>query len=154
MSDVGFSLTPAFWISPAQQRRTAPRFSGSPSSPPYGPLSACRCFSPLRTGLESRRSPLSAESQNWRPSFGWSRSDEPRSKDRRFGTWKCSSRRAVKESLASRSSSLCVKAGWRATRGDFVCDRHASIGFQWAKQQLKSPSNDNRVGPSRLDVQR
>ena len=105
------SLTPSFWTSPSLQRRTAPRSAGSPCIPPCVLLSACRCSSPLRTGLESRRSPPSAKSRSWTPSSGWWRFGEPRSKGRHSGTWKCSSPRAATESLASPSSSSCVKVG-------------------------------------------
>lgn len=111
------NLTRAVWISPSQQPRTAPRSADSPSSPPCDLLSACRCSSPLQTELGSHSSLLSAKFQSWTPSSGLSRSGEPRSKDRRFGTWKCSSLRAVTESLASPSSSLRVRKSGLARDG-------------------------------------
>lgn len=104
-------LTLAFWIFPSQQRRTAPRSSGSPSSQLYDLLSVCKCFSRLQTGLVCRPSPLLARFQSCTPSFGLSLSAEHRSMDRRFETWKRSSPRVERESLASPNSSLCVKAG-------------------------------------------
>lgn len=106
-----FMLTLAFWTFPSQQRRTAPRSSGSPSSQLYDLLSVCKCFSRLQTGLVCRPSPLLARFQSCTPSFGLSLSAEPRSMDRRFETWKRSSPRVGRESLPSPNSSLCVKAG-------------------------------------------
>lgn len=105
------SLTLAFWTSPCQLQRTAPQSSGSPSSPPCGLPSACRCSSQPRTGPVSRRSPLWGASRRWTPSSGWWRCAEPGSTGRRCGTWRRSWRRAESKSWASPRSSSCVKGG-------------------------------------------